>query len=101
MHRPDDLSRRDFLVTSLAVRAGVPRARAVDARPGTPVPPRSALLTAKDLPGLISPAGCDRPMRWAQLTLFENDPGRFLPQFWLDYFVRVHADAACLSAGGI
>jgi hypothetical protein len=43
----------------------------------------------------------DRPMRWAQLTLVENDPGRFDPQFWLDYFKRLHADAACLSAGGI
>jgi hypothetical protein len=54
-----------------------------------------------DLPGLIAPAWCDRPMRWAQLTLVENDPGRFDPQFWLDYFRRIHADAACLSAGGI
>ena len=43
----------------------------------------------------------DRPMRWAQLTLVENDPGRFDPQFWLDYFRRLHADAATLSAGGI
>jgi hypothetical protein len=42
----------------------------------------------------------DRPMRWAQLTLVENDPGRFDPQFWLDYFKRTHSDAACLSAGG-
>ncbi len=43
----------------------------------------------------------DKPMRWAQLVLVENDPGRFDPDFWLDYFKRVHADAACLSAGGI
>ena len=43
----------------------------------------------------------DRPMRWAQLTLVENDPGRFDPQFWLDYFRALHADAATLSAGGI
>ncbi len=43
----------------------------------------------------------DRPMRWAQLTLVENDPGRFDPDFWLSYFSRIHADAACLSAGGI
>jgi hypothetical protein len=43
----------------------------------------------------------DRPMRWAQLVLVENDPGTFDPDFWLDYFKRVHADAACLSAGGI
>jgi len=42
----------------------------------------------------------DRPMRWAQLTLAENDPGRFDPKFWLEYFRRVHTDAACLSAGG-
>lgn len=42
----------------------------------------------------------DRPMRWAQLVLVENDPGRFDPDFWLDYFRRIHADAACLSAGG-
>jgi hypothetical protein len=43
----------------------------------------------------------DRPMRWVQLTLVENDPGQFDPQFWLDYFRRLHADAATLSAGGI
>ena len=39
-------------------------------------------------------------MRWAQLTLVENDPGHYDPKFWLDYFRRIHADAACLSAGG-
>jgi hypothetical protein len=43
----------------------------------------------------------DQPMRWAQLTLVENDPGQFDPDFWLDYFSRIHSDAACLSAGGI
>ena len=43
----------------------------------------------------------DRPMRWAQLVLVENDPGSFDPDFWLGYFKKVHADAACLSAGGI
>jgi hypothetical protein len=43
----------------------------------------------------------DKPMRWVQLTLVENDPGTFDPQFWLDYFRRLHADAATLSAGGI
>ncbi len=49
------------------------------------------------------PAGgwFDGPMRWVQLTLVENDPGRFDPAFWLDYFERLHADAATLSAGGI
>ena len=42
----------------------------------------------------------NRPMRWSQLTLVENDPGAYDPKFWLDYFRRIHADAACLSAGG-
>ena len=39
-------------------------------------------------------------MRWAQLTLVEDDPGAFDLPFWLDYFRRTHSDAACLSAGG-
>jgi hypothetical protein len=43
----------------------------------------------------------DRPMRWAQLVLVENDPGQFDPEFWLDYFKRIRADGACLSAGGV
>ena len=43
----------------------------------------------------------NRPMRWAQLTLVENDPGNFDPDFWLDYFKRVHAGGSTLSAGGV
>jgi hypothetical protein len=42
----------------------------------------------------------DRPMRWAQLAFVEDDPGNYDASFWLDYFRRIHADAACLSAGG-
>ena len=42
----------------------------------------------------------DRPMRWAQLAFVEDDPGHYDLKFWLDYFRRIHADAACLSAGG-
>ncbi len=42
----------------------------------------------------------DRPMRWFQLAFVEDDPGRYDPKFWLDYFRRIHADAVCLSAGG-
>ncbi len=42
----------------------------------------------------------DRPMRWAQLTLVENDPGSYDPQFWLDYFARTQSQGVCLSAGG-
>src|SRR4051812_29686356 len=47
-----------------------------------------------------SPSWVDRPMRWAQLTLVEDDPGHFDPGFWLDYFRRTRSDAVCLSAGG-
>ena len=39
-------------------------------------------------------------MRWAQLTLVEDDPGRFDLPFWLDYFHRTHSVGVCLSAGG-
>jgi hypothetical protein len=48
----------------------------------------------------LSPPAIQDVMRWAQLTLVEDDPGRFDPDFWLDYFRRLHADGACLSAGG-
>jgi hypothetical protein len=47
-----------------------------------------------------TPAWVERAMRWAQLTLVEDDPGKFDPQFWLDYFKRTHSNAVCLSAGG-
>jgi hypothetical protein len=43
----------------------------------------------------------DRPMRWAQLAFVEDDPGNYDLSFWLDYFKSIHADAACLSAGGV
>jgi hypothetical protein len=43
----------------------------------------------------------NRPMRWAQLTLVENDPGHFDPDFWLNYFKKIHADGTTLSAGGV
>ncbi len=43
----------------------------------------------------------DRPMRWAQLAFVEDDPGNYDLSFWLDYFKKIHADAACLSAGGV
>src|SRR5215467_11563870 len=47
-----------------------------------------------------APSWVDKPMRWAQLTLVEDDPGKFDPKFWLDYFKRTRSDAVCLSAGG-
>ncbi len=56
-----------------------------------------ASLEHRDSPG----GWYDRPMRWAQLAFVEDDPGNYDPQFWLGYFRKVHADAACLSAGGV
>ena len=48
-----------------------------------------------------NPGWYDRPMRWAQLAFVEDDPGNYDLAFWLDYFQKIHADAACLSAGGV
>src|SRR5262245_40926351 len=81
-------TRREFLTASsasLIAAALGPRARAIS---GTDHEASAA--------GWV-----DAPMRWAQLTLVENDPGRYDPRFWLDYFARIHADGACLSAGGV
>ncbi len=67
----------------------------------------AASLGAFDWPGKneageenAPPSWIDRPMRWAQLTLVEDDPSRFDAGFWLDYFRRTRSDAVCLSAGG-
>jgi hypothetical protein len=43
----------------------------------------------------------ERPMRWAQVAFVEDDPGNYDLDFWLDYLKKIHADAACLSAGGV
>src|SRR5947208_16991930 len=83
--RPDEIERRQFLHGA----AGAAWVLAAAPAPAADPPP-------------AAPAGWfDQPMRWAQLVLVENDPGVFDPTFWLDYFRRVHADAACLSAGGV
>lgn len=47
-----------------------------------------------------APGWFDKPMRWSQLTLVEDDPLHYDLGFWLDFFRRTHSDAACLSAGG-
>jgi hypothetical protein len=55
---------------------------------------------AAEEPKAQSVSWYDRPMRWMQLVLVEDDPGQYEPDWWLDLFSRVHADAACLSAAG-
>jgi len=87
------ISRRDFLhVTTGAGAFGVL---------GSPLVPARAAFAYAAQPPAPGAGWFDTPMRWVQLTLVENDPGRFDPRFWLDYFRRLHADAATLSAGGI
>jgi hypothetical protein len=89
-----NLSRRDFLHVTGA-------AAFVSSRiPGEP-PTVSTTFEQSNAATAGMDGWFDRPMRWVQLTLVENDPGRFDAQFWLDYFRRLHADAATLSAGGI
>ena len=46
------------------------------------------------------PAWASKPMRWAQLTLVEDDPVHFDAGFWLDFFKRTRSDGVCLSGGG-
>ena len=92
-----DFSRRDFL----QVTTGAGAFASLGFSAGTDV--ESAAPTGQGFIASGDPVAgwFDRPMRWVQLTLVENDPGRFDPSFWLDYFRRLHADAATLSAGGI
>jgi hypothetical protein len=67
--------RRDFVKIAATASASValgrlPRSQLASAGPrGEPNPP---------------PSWIDKPMRWAQLTLVEDDPGKFDLQFWLD-----------------
>jgi hypothetical protein len=86
-----DLTRRSFIKSSAAAGAAVTLGTFAlgSARAGEIVSP---------IPG--SPSWVDKPMRWAQLTLVEDDPGKFDPQFWIDYFKSTRSDAVCLSAGG-
>jgi Hypothetical glycosyl hydrolase 6/Beta-galactosidase trimerisation domain len=81
----DDVSRRTFLGACAAAGvAGAIGDVSIEAAPA----------------GGAAPNWVDRPVRWAQLTLVEDDPGTFDLKFWLDYFRRTFSDAACLSAGG-
>ena len=93
--KANPLTRRDFLQASAGAGAFAVTA---DLSPGAIQRPGAS---PPAMPGDALTGWFDRPMRWAQLTLVENDPGRFDPGFWLDYFARIRADAACLSAGGI
>src|SRR5262249_54884674 len=90
------ISRRGFVTTSALAGIGLATPSLPSALAG-----QTLVRAAAEAPLGPAPDWFDRPMRWAQLTLVENDPVRYDPQFWLDYFTRIHADAACLSAGGV
>jgi hypothetical protein len=68
-HHISSISRREFVVGSAIAGIG--------------------LAMRADAAGIADAEWFDRPMRWAQLTLVENDPGRYDPAFWLDYFRRI------------
>lgn len=57
-------------------------------------------LDAKSTPDLRSSTWYKSATRWTQLTLVEDDPIRFDPEYWIDIFKRTHSNATCLSAGG-
>ena len=84
-------TRRQFLKTTTVAGAAVTLAQF------TPHLFAAELQTASPAP---TPSWVDKPMRWAQLTLVEDDPGKFDLAFWLDYFKRTKSDAVCLSGGG-
>jgi Hypothetical glycosyl hydrolase 6/Beta-galactosidase trimerisation domain len=86
------LTRREFLQTTTAAGA---TAAIAHINPSllwgqTPSP-----KTAESIP-----AWAGKPQRWAQLTLVEDDPIHFDPNFWFDYFKRTRSDGVCLSGGG-
>ena len=84
------LTRREFLESTVAAGAGAACASLL----GSP-------LQAQNPAGSVAvPAWASRAMRWEQLTLVENDPASFDPEFWLDYYRRSRADGVCLSGGG-
>ncbi len=90
------MKRADFLRISALAGAAVSLGRRVAW--GWTAPPGTAAAADHALPP--APSWVDKPMRWAQLTLVEDDPPRLDVGFWLDYFRRTRSDAVCLSAGG-
>jgi Hypothetical glycosyl hydrolase 6/Beta-galactosidase trimerisation domain len=88
-----DDSRRTFI--KQAVGFSVACAARLDSE-GVAYAGTSGEVLSEDNPGWYQ-----RPMRWAQLAFVEDDPGNYDLSFWLDYFRTIHADAACLSAGGV
>jgi hypothetical protein len=77
----NDVSRRAFLAASAAA-AVTQAAHAAPVRHTT------------------EPDWWRKPSRWVNFFMVENDPPNLDTRFWFDYFKRIHADAARLTAGG-
>jgi hypothetical protein len=86
------VTRREFLHSSAAAGTGAALAHVA---PGL----WSGQPQSTAIPEVV-PAWASRPMRWAQLTLVEDDPAHYDPAFWLDYFKRTRSEGVCLSGGG-
>src|SRR6266705_5945837 len=93
------------------IRTGIVNRRSLGSISRTPCDrlTSSMTITRRDLlktPALLpfqvrAGAWYDRPMRWGQLTLVENDPPDLKVGYWLDYFQKCRCDAVTLSAGGV
>lgn len=94
-----DPTRREFLKTTAAAGAVLTLGELALRSANAAEPASKAVTGSMPLP---APSWIDRPMRWAQLALVEDDPqaGKFDVNFWLDYFARTKSDAVCLSGGG-
>jgi hypothetical protein len=83
------LNRREFLKTTALAGATVSLAQFAP-----------ELVRGGESFATAMPSWVDRPMRWAQLALVEDDPAKFDLNFWLNYFQRTKSDGVCLSGGG-
>lgn len=88
---PVSLTRREFLQSTAVAGTSAALAHVT--------PGMWAQTTPTGTPASV-PAWASKPMRWAQLTLVEDDPAHFDPVFWLDYFKNTRSDGVCLSGGG-
>jgi len=89
-------NRREFLQATAVAGTGVALAGVVGG-----VGARAVWAEAVQGPVLdVAPEWASRVMRWAQLTLTEDDPAHLDVGFWLDYFKRTRSDGVCLSGGG-
>lgn len=82
--------------------ASLSRRAMIKASSGWAVAARLGGLGAVDaLAAASTPDWVWEPMRWVQINFTDDDPGRFDPQFWLDFMRQTSTQGVCLSAGGI